>query len=241
MKGYSGSCCSAVAVSTPRSTGFRALSDERQPSQLFDAGTPEKHVGCCRRYPPWGIRESLVCRLDRVRVQTRRVPCAVSRWHREDRPCLEGVQAQHRQDVVGQGTHGVEAVKAHQPGADGARDHWVCLRSSAHQRRKKGQSLLTRCPLLVDSCRQCVEYVSVDFATKELHDRLSSMFPRLWCLCEDPVHLVMKFKTANGYYASPASYSASRILAKFSKRGLDCSSTPLPLWLWQPSPVITEF
>ena len=55
------------------------------------------------------------------------------------------------------------------------------------------------------------------------------------------MHLVMKFKTANGYYASPASYRASRIVAKFSKRWLDGSLTPPPLWQWQTAPVLTAF
>ena len=44
-----------------------------------------KACGALSRYLPWAVREGLVCRHDRDRVQTRRVPCPVRRWHCEDR------------------------------------------------------------------------------------------------------------------------------------------------------------
>ena len=74
---------------------------------------------------------------------------------------------------------------------------------------------------LVETTRlQCVENISVDFATMELHHSLSVDFPRFRAHCEDPAHLVMKFKTANGNHASPASCRVSRVVAKFSIHGL---------------------
>ena len=38
--------------------------------------------------------------------------------------------------------------------------------------------------------RESVEYVAVDWATKELHVSMCKCFPRLRGVCEDPVYLV---------------------------------------------------
>ena len=42
-------------------------------------------------------------------------------------------------------------------------------------------------------------------ATQELRDSLSAVFPPFCGLCEDPVHSIMKIKTASGHHASSAS------------------------------------
>ena len=80
---------------------------------------------------------------------------------------------------------------------------------------------------------QCVENVSVESATMEYHRSLSAVFPRLRALCEDPVHKVMKFKTANGNHASTASYRVSRVVAKFSIPSKDATPSIHALWQWQ--------
>ena len=83
--------------------------------------------------------------------------------------------------------------------------------------------------------REAVEFLVVDVCSEELLAQMRAVFPNLRCVCEDPVHLVMKVKSSTGNRASKASAFLARIMAKFSLPwvggGLpDDGAWP---WVWQ--------
>ena len=80
-----------------------------------------------------------------------------------------------------------------------------------------------------------------DEASMELHHYLYAVFPRFLAVCEDPVHLVIKFNTSNWNHASPASYRVSCVVAKFSMPSKGGSSPSHALWQWHGVPATTEF
>ena len=128
---------------------------------------------------------------------------------------LKGYKAQHLLDVESQCSHGLESGGDGQPSLYCARNHWIRPGRCA-QKDKAACIIIDNLSRQVETTRlQCVEFISVDFATMALHHSWSAVFPRVRALGEDPVHLVVKFKTANGNHASPVSYRVSRVVAMF--------------------------
>ena len=126
-------------------------------------------MGFCRGYPPWAVRESLVCRLDRVRVQTRRVPCAVIDGTVKIALVLKG----YKRNIFR-----TSSAKAHMEWKQSELiSRVLTVRGTTRYvfgavpiEDEKGSIIADRLAQLVDSRRQCVEFVSVNFATKELHE-----------------------------------------------------------------------
>ena len=84
--------------------------------------------------------------------------------------------------------------------------------------------------------RQSVRYVVVDWASKELHTAMAAPFPNFQGVCEDPIHIVVRYKSAFGYRPTPGSHRLSRIMAKFSlpRATGTTDEPPVQLWCWIP-------
>ena len=85
--------------------------------------------------------------------------------------------------------------------------------------------------------RDEVQYIVVDYCQSSLWKELQGVFPNPFCLCEDPIHLVMKYKSGFGHKSSPGSRFLSAIMKKFSVAcdGEPSKSVAWP-WVWGQAP-----